>query len=168
MHKPSKIISGGQSGADLGGLVAAQAAQIPTGGTAPKDFRTETGLQQRLLQGFGLTPHQKKNYQARTKQNVIDADATLIIATMPESAGTQLTIKLCQALVKPYLLVNPDKECDAHIRDFLNVEKPAVLNIAGNRESRSPGIFDKTVALLGFLKCKVDGPLETDGRTSDV
>ncbi len=36
-------ISGGQSGADFGGLLAAKRCGIPTGGKIPKGFLTENG-----------------------------------------------------------------------------------------------------------------------------
>ncbi len=38
-----KIISGGQTGADRGGLLAGEALKIETGGTAPPIFMTELG-----------------------------------------------------------------------------------------------------------------------------
>ena len=38
-----KIISGGQSGADLAGLKAAIKLGIETGGFIPKNYRTENG-----------------------------------------------------------------------------------------------------------------------------
>lgn len=148
MHKLQKIISGGQTGADIGGLVGAQNAGIPTGGTAPKDFRTENGEQPELLKSFGLVAHERAHYRYRTKQNVADADATLIIATSPESAGTQLTIRYCKALDKPYLLIDPDVDNVLQVRQFLEQEKLSVLNVAGNRESRSEGIYAKTVELF--------------------
>ena len=49
-----KIISGGQTGADLGGLEGARDAGIETGGWAPAGYRTEIGDQEELLKGFGL------------------------------------------------------------------------------------------------------------------
>ena len=50
---PKKIISGGQTGADLGALVGARRVGIETGGTAPKGFRTDRGLQP-VLRQYGL------------------------------------------------------------------------------------------------------------------
>jgi hypothetical protein len=38
-----RVISGGQTGADQGGLRAAQACGIPTGGWAPRGWLTEAG-----------------------------------------------------------------------------------------------------------------------------
>ena len=43
------VISGGQTGADRGGLIAAKALGIPTGGTAPLGYKTEAGM--KSLQG---------------------------------------------------------------------------------------------------------------------
>ncbi len=53
----AKIISGGQTGADRGGLEAGRVLGIETGGTCPKFFRTETGHDV-SLQGFGLVEHE--------------------------------------------------------------------------------------------------------------
>lgn len=144
-----KIISGGQTGADLGGLVAARRLGIATGGTAPKGFRTEKGPQVDALTSYGLVEHPSANYQARTRQNVQDADATLIIATAPDSDGTRLTMKFCDQYQKPYLVVHPDSDDAANvIQDFLSRVRPSILNIAGNRESLSPGLERKTANIL--------------------
>ena len=43
-----KIISGGQTGADRGGLLAGRHLGIETGGTAPPDFITEVGVDDSL------------------------------------------------------------------------------------------------------------------------
>jgi Circularly permutated YpsA SLOG family len=49
----ARIITGGQTGADQGGLRAARAAGIATGGFAPKGWATETGAAPWLAE-FGL------------------------------------------------------------------------------------------------------------------
>jgi hypothetical protein len=43
---PNIIISGGQTGADQGGLFAAEILKIKTGGYAPKGYRTEVPSKQ--------------------------------------------------------------------------------------------------------------------------
>jgi len=43
MHSVAKIISGGQTGADQGGLNAGLLLGIETGGTAPPRFMTDAG-----------------------------------------------------------------------------------------------------------------------------
>jgi hypothetical protein len=50
MTKIVKVISGGQTGADQGGLVAARTLKIETGGTAAKGWLTEDGPKRKLLQ----------------------------------------------------------------------------------------------------------------------
>ena len=49
-----KIISGGQTGADLGGLMAGKDLNIEIGGTAPIGFLTNQGVNLRLGSYFGL------------------------------------------------------------------------------------------------------------------
>jgi hypothetical protein len=143
--RPTKIISGGQTGADLGALVAAQKLGIATGGTAPLGYRTERGPQPEILRDrFGLTEAETSNYDHRTLINIRAADATLIVADRPASAGTGLTIRLCRLASKPYIL-NPTPD---ELNHWLHLHKPAILNVAGNRESVAPGIAQKTIALL--------------------
>lgn len=60
-----KIISGGQTGADRGGLEAARTLGIPTGGTAPRGYLTETGPDESLRE-FGLTESKSSAYVVRT------------------------------------------------------------------------------------------------------
>jgi hypothetical protein len=149
-YQPKKIISGGQTGADVGGLVGAESAGIPTGGTAPRDFQTEKGPQPKvLMERFGLMSHPSRHYNDRTLDNVKSAHATLIFATRPESDGTQFTIACCEKENKPYCLVDPNAKTVKHlVTEFLVQEKPTVLNIAGNRESISPGICARVATII--------------------
>ena len=50
----AKIISGGQTGADTGGLLAGKRLGIKTGGTAPPRFMTDAGTNYALHLSFGL------------------------------------------------------------------------------------------------------------------
>ncbi len=100
------------------------------------------------MKGFGLLEHTSADYKERTKQNVIDSDATLILATDPASDGTQLTMHYCEEFDKPFLVVEPTSDAVAKIRKFIDEKKPVVLNIAGNRESKSKGIAAKTEAII--------------------
>src|SRR5690606_40779974 len=89
-----KIISGGQQGADFGGLLAGKDLNLETGGTAPKDYRTENGSNYKLIE-FGLKEHSSFEYPPRTKQNVQDSDGTIIFGRL-ESPGSILTYNLCK------------------------------------------------------------------------
>jgi hypothetical protein len=141
------IISGGQSGADLGGLLAAEALGIETGGEAPLGFRTERGREMTLQSRFGLHEGVSLNYSLRTMNNVVNSDATLIVATDFNSKGTLQTIAFCNRFNKPIFLLPTDAVAfEKSLRGFVqNIE---VLNVAGNRESVSPGITIATRELI--------------------
>ena len=130
-----KVISGGQTGADQGGLEAARRAGIPTGGFAPEGFLTEDGPQPELGTRYGLTEG-PGGYDDRTIRNVRAADATVLFARKPGSDGTRLTLETLARLGKPHI-VNPTP---AELRAFLVEHRVRILNVAGNRESLAPGL----------------------------
>ncbi len=151
-YLPEKIISGGQTAADIGGLVGAKRVNIPTEGTAPRDFKTEKGLQPEALKSFGLVMHPSGNYKDRTLVNVQSSDATLVFALYPDSNGTRLTIDFCQQENKLYLVITEfDMQSLAETKKFLEHYRPAVLNIAGNRESVAPGLAVKVADFIENL-----------------
>ena len=148
----TRIISGGQTGADQGGLAAAVTLGLATGGWAPKGWRTDTGPAPWLAR-LGLQEHPSASYPPRTRANVESSDGTLVVSAR-RSAGTDLTIRLAQQCRKPLLVISLDdvKEdlwseataVQAWIRKF-GIQ---VLNVAGNRESVAPGIARVTHDLL--------------------
>lgn len=134
-HGLTKVISGGQHGADLGGLLAAFAMGVYTGGTAPAGWQTCRGPNPRLEQ-LGLTA--SGTYAERTRTNVQASDATLIICSKPSSPGTRLTVNLCKELSRPcYIVVDGFNWTDHTISaayDLVVDNRVRVLNIAGNRD----------------------------------
>jgi hypothetical protein len=146
-----KIISGGQTGADLGGLRAAKMHGIETGGCAAAGFKTENGVCKDLETIYGLID-KKYDYATRTKENVRNADATLIFADDVNSAGTRLTIETCKKLKKPYR-VNPASygivTILTKIQKIVAEDAVFVINIAGNRESVAPGVRARTESVMG-------------------
>ena len=139
----TKIISGGQTGADVAGLKAAKKLGIRTGGWIPKGFRTDEGSKPSLQVLYGLEETEDTGYQRRTLWNVRYSDGTIIFAEK-ESRGSILTHSYCRKLRKPYW-INPNVE---EIRIFISEHEIEVLNIAGNRESVSPGIEGRVENLL--------------------
>jgi hypothetical protein len=84
------IISGGQTGADRGGLIAAKSLKLPHGGWIGKYFLTENGSEPWLEEEFGLQPVEQSGsngYRTRTKHNVRDSDGTIRIAANFTSSG---------------------------------------------------------------------------------
>lgn len=133
-YRPHKIISGGQTGADTGALLAAVDLGIRTGGWVPKGWITEEGPKPELRK-FGLVQHSSANYPPRTRMNCQDSDLTVIFGNT-FTAGSKLAIGICREDDIPYLL-NPSavelrKECER-----LGVE---TLNVGGNRASKDADI----------------------------
>lgn len=136
-----EIISGGQTGADLGGLLAAEELRIPTGGWAPKGWKTEIGAAPWLGQRFHLLEHTSSDYNVRTAANVHLADVTLIFGK--SSPGSELTKSRCQKSGKPFMWNMLESESAGFdMYKFLTQQSPKIINIAGNRESVYPGICE--------------------------
>jgi hypothetical protein len=98
------------------------------------------------------------DYNERTRRNIQDADATLVLTQngyMEE--GTELTLSWCEEYGRPYyhfdiafmgLIQGEDV---AGLSGWLQDISVDVLNVAGNRESNSPGIQAFTLTLLEKL-----------------
>ncbi len=146
-----RIISGGQTGADQGGLEAARALNLKTGGTMPKGFRTETRPRPDFSDLYGLVPDKSSDYLPRTRINILISSATLIFGEV--SGGSAKTLQLCKDLNKNYFLV-PWPLSDTYngwredFVDWLQHYEILTLNVAGNRESKNPGIQAATKDFL--------------------
>lgn len=143
------IHSGGQSGADQGGLAAAVVLGLGTGGWAPKGYSTESGAAP-WLASLGLREHSSSGYRLRTQLNVKETDGTLIFGRV-QSPGSHLTWQTCESAEKPFRLIPwSGPHCNFspplhEIPDFLSwldQHKIRTLNVAGNRETKNPGIRD--------------------------
>ncbi len=147
--RPAKIVSGGQTGVDRGALDAAIGLGIPHGGWCPQGRLAEDGT---IPLRYRLSETDSPEYRVRTEQNVLDSDATLILYRQELSGGTELTWRLAQRHRKPCLLVDLDSppELDA-VRRFLSESGAETLNVAGPRESQSPGIASQTASFLKSL-----------------
>jgi hypothetical protein len=149
----SKIISGGQTGADQGALYAAKDLNLPTGGWMPKGYRTEEGPRPDIAKLFNMIEHSSSGYSQRTLTNVIAADGTLIFGNY-HSPGCMLTRKYCKQQNKPlYIVIWPEETfsyADAQFRYWLQSENLHTLNVAGNREHTNLGIFNATRRFLSL------------------
>lgn len=147
-----KVISGGQTGADIAGLIAARKCNIQTGGTAPKNFKTENGSNLELKNTYNLTDI--GSYKSRTIQNICDSDGTIAFIIHKGSGGTSKTIGYCKYEkwinyyesddigFKPVLVIN---KLDMDLKNIDNTKikiinwlikhNITIVNIAGHRLS---------------------------------
>ena len=153
------IISGGQTGVDRAALDFAIARQIPHGGCCPAGRRAAAGV---LDARYQLVETESSGYRQRTKHNVRDADATLIIYRGRLEGGSLLTRDLATGHGKPLLLCDlhaPTEELLAAWQDWLLSHPVAILNIAGPSEARNPGIYLHASALLELFWSKEHEPI---------
>src|SRR6185437_2924113 len=116
---------------------------LPYGGWCPKGRIDETGKIPakyiHLQEIAGKFKNDKENYDARTKQNIQDADATLIIVPeLPLSEkiqdGTRIMFDEVARKKKPYLVVDLSKSKEVNselIANWIKENKFNVLNIGG-------------------------------------
>lgn len=157
-----QVVSGGQTGADLGGLYAALNLDIATGGWAPHGYMTELGPRPALLRSLGLREHASPQYPPRTAANIYGSSFTLIMTRDRHmDGGSRLTKTLCFRMKKSVFNVTMDDMTDSQSFDDVvdwvgrRHPRPWIINVAGNRESKAPGIERATekfmTDLLGAL-----------------
>ena len=133
-----KVVSGGQTGVDRAALDAARALALPCGGWCPRGRKAEDGP---IAAHYPLRETPSEDYSQRTEWNVRDSDGTLVLARGEPSPGTAYTIDLARRLGRPLLILDLGDEPDpAAARRWIEDEAIGVLNVAGPRESQSPGI----------------------------
>ncbi len=141
-----KIISGGQTGVDRAALDFALEEGFSCGGWCPKGRRAEDGV---IAQHYPLDETPSSEYRERTEWNVRDSDGTLVLTHGSPTQGTALTIELAHGLGRPCLVIDlvnqPHWEALAH---WVKENTIRVLNIAGPRESKFPGIYQEVMEFL--------------------
>lgn len=138
MARLEKILSGGQTGADRAALDWAINNGMPHGGWCPKGRRAEDGT---IPERYCLQETPQSQYRQRTKCNVRDADATLIVTlTRNLTGGTLFTRQYAQQIGRPYLHVSPSNDWRGRIKQFLDTYSIRILNVAGPRASSAPDI----------------------------
>ena len=148
-----RVISGGQTGADLAGLIAARRLGYQTVGTMPAHFQNECGQHPEYAEWYHVVA--SGNYASRTWQNVVGSDGTLIVGRL-DTPGCSLTAKICRQQKRPRMpIMFTDVPDDAaipviacQVRSWIVAKQIRVLNVAGNRESTMPGIGAWTERLL--------------------
>src|SRR5205085_8393701 len=103
LQKEMKIISGGQTGVDRAALDLALKHQMPCCGWCPSGRLDEHG---RIPDRYPVTELPNGDFAARTRQNVIDSDATIIFHRRELIGGTELAVQCCLNYKRPHLLID--------------------------------------------------------------
>jgi len=146
----TKVISGGQTGADRAGLDAAITAGLKTGGWMPKGFKAHDGSHPEFAYQYGIKEHESPEYPPRTALNVKESDGTIRFASNFVSPGEQLTAKMIRQYGKPSLSIDVRRETTTpeDVSNWIIENDIKILNIAGNSDKTSPGIGDFVQAFL--------------------
>lgn len=144
-----RIVSGGQSGVDRAALDVAIELGLEHGGYCPRGRRAEDG---RISDRYLLQETLSERYEVRTRRNVLESDATLILFREQLSGGTKLTAELARSYGKSCLRVNLNR---GHgilaARRWLSEHEVLTLNVAGPRESQAEGIHAQAANWLREL-----------------
>jgi len=144
-----QLIAGGQTGVDRAALDVALAVGMPCGGWCPKGRLAEDGP---IDARYPLRETPDADYAQRTAWNVRDSDGTLVLTRGEPTGGTAQTVDCAQALDKPHLVVDLNQRADiAAVRGWIAAHHIRVLNVAGPRESKSPGISAEATSFLRQL-----------------
>ncbi len=125
---------------------------VPHGGWCPRGRIAEDGI---LGDRYALRETESKGYRQRTRQNVVDSDATLILNIGELSDGTLTTLRFAERFGRPCFVVQLDLKTEhdgfGQVLVWLHDHHIGVLNVAGPRESKRPGIYQETLAILDQL-----------------
>jgi predicted Rossmann fold nucleotide-binding protein DprA/Smf involved in DNA uptake len=144
-----RILSGGQTGVDRAALDAALARGIFCGGWCPRGRRAEDGI---IPVSYPLRETPSEEYGERTRWNVRDSDATLVLHLGTLEGGTALTVAAAAELGKPLLQVDLRQDpSEVPVRSWLAEHGVECLNVAGPRESEAPGIYALARAFMENL-----------------
>lgn len=146
----AKLISGGQTGVDRAALDVAFEMGIATGGWVPLGRLAEDGV---VPDRYAtLVECASEDPSVRTRLNVRDSQATLLVTLGRIAGGTAFTLEAATELERPVLhcdLSGSSAEGAAReVSDWLTELKPDILNVAGPRASEEPRAYDVSCRLL--------------------
>ena len=151
-----KVISGGQTGADIGGVLAARLHGIKTGGWMPYGWETLNGPRPEYAELFNMVEHRDPGYKPRTWENVYDSDGTIRLAKDFCSAGERYTLNGIKKYDKPYIDVEIKEpiiypEDVKHVAEWIVRCDIRVLNVAGNSHRTWAGMQTYTTRFLSYV-----------------
>ena len=152
--KSIKIVSGGQTGADLAALDWTLAHNVKCGEWCPKGRKVEDGP---IDPKYPLKETPSASYLQRTEWNVWDGDATVLFSIEPTLTGGSLkTVDFARKHKKPRLHVCAgDNAAADKLKAFTEKHRVKILNVAGPRASKEPGVGDFVIRTLQLAFGKI-------------
>lgn len=153
-----EIWSGGQTGVDRAALDAARELGLAIGGWIPAGRLAEDG--EVPAQYAELRELAGGDYATRTRRNVDDADATLILRWGPAAGGTRETIECAHRAGRPCLEVDlcaagTDTGAESIRHWIASLGTLRRLNVAGPRASQAPLAYEAARAVLRAALAKL-------------
>jgi hypothetical protein len=122
---------------------------LPVSGWCPAGRAAEDGV---IPDRYPLRETPTDDPRDRTERNVSEADGTLVVSGAESSPGTAFTLACARGLERPVHLAPVDRPADvAAFTHWLENNTIRTMNVAGPRESESPGIYLRAVHLLRVL-----------------
>jgi len=140
------VVSGGQTGVDRAVLDVARELGLPCGGWCPNGRVAEDGA---IPERYPLKETPSEQYAQRTEWNVRDSDGTLVLTIGEPTGGTAQTIACAVRMDKPHLVLDLSQQSMPEtVLAWVTAHQMHVLNVAGPRESKHPGVYTKAVPFL--------------------
>lgn len=154
MRPRLELWSGGQTGVDRAALDVALELGIPIGGWVPRGRLAEDGRIPARYQG--LREAEAADYAVRTRRNVEDSDATLVLRMGAAAGGTGATLDIARRLRRPVLDIDLEHRSVADaaesVRAWLEqlggARSGLRVNVAGPRASQAPRVYARTREVL--------------------
>jgi len=131
---------------DRAALDVALELGLPCGGWCPQGRKAEDGP---LVSRYPFKETPSADYFQRTEWNVRDSDGTLILTRGTPTEGTAFTVEIAKKFGKPYLVLDLNAAPkESAVTAWAAEHNVRVLNVAGPRESKCPGIYAQAVQFL--------------------
>ncbi len=151
MSTAIEIWSGGQTGVDRAALDLAIELGLPWGGWIPRGRRAEDGtIPDRYDR---LRESDSRDERVRTRLNVRDTDATLVLRGGAAAGGTAHTLEVVVELGRPSCDIDlaslSREQAAARVLEWLRQQPPRLrLNVAGPRASEAPEVYRTALDVL--------------------
>lgn len=154
MRQQLEVWSGGQTGVDRAALDVALELGLPIGGWVPRGHIAEDGVvPARYAQ---LREADSADYAVRTRLNVQDTDATLVLRMGSATGGTLATLDAAQRQERPLLDIDLERrdatDAAAAVRSWVDgllaTRSSIRINVAGPRASQAPMVYARAQEIL--------------------